>query len=358
MVHRSNEASGVDAGAQYATATPAASKTSPCLNENLTFSLPGACVELRHLRYFVAVAEDLSFRRAAERLRIAQPGLSQRIKALERDLGVTLFDRGSSGVQLTTAGAALLPTAREVLDRAERVTELARDLAIGRRATLRVGYTRSAGAELPTTLVRDFQRRYPTIEITTTTSFTAGNVQALRGRDLDVGFVRPPLPDADDLAYADISGERVRVALHKGHPLARRRRIHRRDIADEPLVYFPRESAPGLWRSILDQVYGVGVDPRIVRIEPSEEFMLAAVADQVGISLLTEAPATVLRVANTVTRRFSSPEPTVALGIAWRHDHDNPAIAPFVRFVTRGTPAGPDAPRPTWASLRGSGTAE
>jgi DNA-binding transcriptional LysR family regulator len=283
--------------------------------------------------YFAVVAEELSFRRAAERLMIAQPGLSQRIMVLERSLGVRLFDRSRAGVRLTADGAALLPAVREALDRADRVTRLARDLAADRPRQLRIGYTRSAGPGAPMTLVTEFRSRHPATQVTTSTSFTTRNLQALRDRAIDVGFVRPPVPTGDDLRYVPLTREVVVVAMRRDHRLASRRRVRREEITDEPLVFFPRESAPGLWRSILDQVYGAGADPHIVRVEPSEEFMLAAVAEEAGIALLTEAPAAVLRIPQVVIRHFARPEPTVALGMAWRREDDNPAVSEFVEFA-------------------------
>ncbi|MFY1671577.1 LysR family transcriptional regulator [Plantactinospora sp. WMMB334] len=303
-------------------------------------------MELRHLVYFSVTAEELNFRRAAERLMIAQSGLSQRIRTLERSLGVPLFDRTRAGVRLTAEGAALLPVVRDALDRADRVRDLARRLSTSPPTRLRIGYTRSAGAGTPLTIVTAFRARYPSTRITTSTSFTARNLTALQKHEIDVGFVRPPLPPDEGLEYLTIARETVVVAMHREHHLAGRRRVRRASLTTEPLVFFPEETAPGLWRSMIDQVYGPGSGPQIVRVEPSEEFMLAAVAERAGVTLLTETPAAVLRIPQVVVRRFSRPEPTVPLGIAWRRDDDNPAVAQFVTFAAEASTPGQREPTP------------
>ncbi|WP_189077317.1 LysR family transcriptional regulator [Mangrovihabitans endophyticus] len=290
-------------------------------------------LDLRHLEYFAVVAEEQNFRRAAMRLHIAQPGLSQRIKRLERVLGLRLFDRTPAGARLTDDGAALLPLVREALDGVDRVTAFARNLASGRSGRVRVGYTRSAGPGMAANLITGFRAQNPAVSVTTSTSFTAGNLRALAQGEIDVGFVRPPLPARAEVVSEPLTEEPVVVAVHRDHPLARRRRLRRSDLAAEPLVFFPQQNAPGMWASMLDQVYGDADAARIVRTEPSEDFMLAAVAEGAGIALVTAAAVKVLRIPAVVIRRFVAPEPAVGLSLAWRRGEANSTVLAFVEFA-------------------------
>ena len=288
-------------------------------------------VDLLHLRYFAAVAEELSFRRAAERLHVAQPGLSQRIKGLERTLKVTLFVRGPRGVELTPAGAALLPAVERLLGQADEVVRLARRLSSPDPPELRLSYTRSARDGVPTRLVERFRAKRPDVEVSAVSGFTSMNLERLEQDRIDAGFVRPPIEAGAWLDHMIVAQEPIMVAMRRGHRLAKRRRVRRDDLRGEPLVFFPRDAAPGLWETILEQVYR-DRRPVIMRAEPDEEHMLAAVADG-GITLLTQSPAGMLRVHDVVAKRFYSPEPSAPIGIAWRRDDTNPALRDFLDFV-------------------------
>ena len=248
-------------------------------------------MELRHLRYFVTVAAELHFARAAQRLFISQPALSQQIRSLEGELGFKLLERNSRGVQLTREGEAFLPEAQIVIRDADHAADVARALAEGDTGHLRLSHR-------------------------------------VRGGQLDLAFVLAPLGNAPELGYVEIATEPIVVAIPSTHPLSRRRRIRRDDLLGVPLVYYPRHNSPGFYDSSLSQMYG-DVAPDIVRTEPNEERMLVAVSEGAGITMLLAARTATLRFPGVVYRRFADPEPTGVLALAFHQ----PSSLPAQRFV-------------------------
>jgi DNA-binding transcriptional LysR family regulator len=286
-------------------------------------------MELRHLRYFVAVASDLHFARAAQRLFISQPALSQQIGSLEGELGLKLLERNRRGVRLTPEGQAFLAEATAVVQLADHALEVARAQAEGATGQLRLSYARTLFSGLPELIVSEYQRRFPGVEIAAESGTTGTNIERLRTGELDVAFVMTPIENAGELSWVDITTEPIVVALPRGHPLSRRRRITRDRLAGVPLVYFPRHQSAGFYDHSLIQVYGPNPQPNIVRTEPSEERMLVAVSEGAGVSLLLEERAATLRYPGVMYRRFIDPEPTGGLGVAFR---PNPSL-PARRFV-------------------------
>ena len=196
-------------------------------------------MELRHLRYFVTVASELHFARAAQRLFISQPALSQQIRSLEAELGLTLLERNRRGVRLTPEGAAFLVEARAVVQQADHAVAVARALAEGATGHLRLSYVVTVPGGLAERVVREYQRRYPGVGITAASGTTAQNVERLRGGEIDVAYVHTPFEDAGGLAWVEIAAQPLVVALPSAHPLSRRRRVRREQLAGVPLVYFP-----------------------------------------------------------------------------------------------------------------------
>lgn len=286
-------------------------------------------MELRHLRYFVTVASELHFGRAAQRLFISQPALSQQVRGLEGELGLRLLERTRRGVRLTPEGMAFLAEATAVVQQADRAAEVARALAEGATGRLRISYLWTRAGGLPEGIVREYRRRFPGVDLTADSGTTAANVERLRAGELDVAFVHPPLENVAELGCVDITMEALVVAVPGTHPLAQRRRIHREALAGVPLVYLPRNNSPGYHDLCLSLVYGSATAPNIVRTEPSEERTLVAVAEGAGITLLLDERAATLRYPGVVYRRFAVPEPTVALGVAF---HQVPSLAAR-RFV-------------------------
>ena len=288
-------------------------------------------MELRNLQYFAVTAEELHFGRAARRLYVTQPGLSQGIKALERKIGVPLFDRTHGSVTLTPAGEALLPDVLQLLLKADDVRRLAEHLAVTRAEGLRLSHPLSAGVGVPCTLAASFRRAYPDIDVQTLSGTTRLNVERVRSREVDLGFVYPPFELTTDLSCLVLAREQIVVAAPAGHPLVRQPAVHQVDLQEYPLVFFASRSG-GLWKSVLDAVYGVDLQPRIVRVEPDEPHMLTAVADHAGIGLLTARTATILNVPGVTVRPFVE-KVTVPLGVVWRRDNANPALGTYLELA-------------------------
>lgn len=241
-------------------------------------------LELRHLRYFVAVAEELTVTAAAARLGIAQQSLSQQIAVLERRLTVSLFDRDTRGTRLTAVGRVFLPEARAVLARADQAVALAARAARGEVGRVNLAFLASAANTLLPPVVRALRERFEDWELTTDAVSIAELVSGLRSGRYDVGFGRPPC--VDDLATRVIATEPTCAVLPEGHPLASRRTLRLADLAGEPWVLTPRDSwLP--WHLRYDAEYAAaGFEPRVVAEGSSVQNLLALVAAGVGVTRL------------------------------------------------------------------------
>jgi DNA-binding transcriptional LysR family regulator len=285
-------------------------------------------MELRDLHYFVVVAEELHFARAAQRLFISQPALSQQIRRLEGELGFKLLERNSRGVKVTAEGRAFLTEAETVVQAANHAAEVGRALAEGATGHLRLSHLRTMPRGLPEHVVSEYQRRYPGVEINPDSGSTEQNLERIRGGQVDLAFVLGPLAEAPELGSVPVANEPIVVAVPSAHPLSRRRRIRRETLTHEPLVWYPRHNSPGFHDSSLSQVYG-DATPDIVRVEPNEERMLVAVSEGAGITMLLAGRTATLRFPGVVYRRFVDPEPTGVLALVF---HEPPSL-PVRRFV-------------------------
>lgn len=290
------------------------------------------------MRYFAVLAEELHFTRAARRLHIAQPALSQQIKALERQIGARLIERGNAGCTLTPIGALVAEEANRVLEQVAAAEERITAAVDGRQGRLRLAYTRSARGGPADALVAAFRHRHPEVDLRAQTGWTAHNtVELLAGR-LDAAFVRPPL-DVPDLACHVIAEEELLLAVPADHPLARSHsRISRRRICAEPVILWPRENGPGMHDLITGQLWP-GQGPRIVREEPDDEQLLLAVAAGHGIAPIPEGRARTLRVPGVRLRRLADPTPTVTLGLAYDPRADSRTVRLLLAMIA------PDGPR-------------
>ncbi|HEY1597895.1 MAG TPA: LysR substrate-binding domain-containing protein [Thermoleophilaceae bacterium] len=289
-------------------------------------------MELRQLASFVAVAEELHFRRAAERLHLAQPSVSQQIRTLEAELGVQLFTRNRRGASLTAAGAALLPEAKALLARADQAAALARATGSGERGRLRISLTRSLTGGIAGSIVDGYRARYPEVELDLRLGTTMLHVEQLLAGDIDVGFVRPPL-EIDGLEELVLGREPLVVVLPKGHELTKSNRVRKGDLQGEPLVWWPEHHGPGAWREVRTEVMGEPPWPPIDRIEPEEERIVSAVAEGAGISFIMLERSKSLRVPGAVYRRFASPEPTMGIALAWRRGDEVPTLGRLLELA-------------------------
>ncbi|WP_433343456.1 LysR family transcriptional regulator [Micromonospora sp. CA-111912] len=281
--------------------------------------------DLRRLRYFAVLAEELHFTRAAARLHIAQPALSQQIRALERELGVPLVHRTSRGCTLTEVGQRVAAEAGRLLAEVDAGTARIRDLVRGRDGRLRLAYTRSARGGRVDALVTRFRAAHPDVEVVAETAWTAPNVAGLLAGRLDAAFVRTPVEEPG-LRCRFVDAEELLLALPTGHPLAAgRRRISRAEVVDLPAVMWPRENGPGMFDRTIAQVWPQG-GFRLVRQEPDDEQLLRAVAGGDVVAAVPAGRARALKVPGVRLRRFTAPTPTVDVRLAWPRDTTNPAV--------------------------------
>jgi len=287
-------------------------------------------MELRHLRYFVAVAEELHFRRAAERLHMSQPPLSQQIRRLEEEVGATLLVRNQRRVELTAAGTAYLTRAREILLAVEDAAREARRVQRGEVGRLAVGFVGSALYSVVPELLRAFRERHPEVALRLHELGTTEQLRRLEDGRLDLGFIRAP-GARPGLSIETVLREPVVAALPDVHPLARRGEVRVAQLAGEPLVLMTRAGAPGLRAALAPVTDGLGEDA-IVQEVAEMQTLIGLVAAGVGVSLVPESVRALAR-AGVVYRPLDGEAPTVALSAAWRTGDDSPVLAAFLELM-------------------------
>jgi DNA-binding transcriptional LysR family regulator len=291
-------------------------------------------VELRQLRYFVAVAEELHFRRAAARLHISQPPLSQQIAALERELGCELLARTRRRVELTPAGEAFLRDARATLAELDVATARARAIADGRAGVLRINFVGSALLSIVPAAVQRFRGARPGVELELHERSTVEQLRALEAGTADVGLVRPPIDAGAGLRTEIVMRERTIAALRAGHELTGLRRIPLRRLAAEPLVLFPRSQAPGYHDLLTGRLAATGASPQIVQYAPEMLTIIGLVAAGIGVS---PVPASVAHLAlDGVVYRPLAGAPDTELVAVTREDSESPLVRAFVADARRG----------------------
>ena len=284
-------------------------------------------VELRHLRYFIAVAEDLNFSRAAERMHMAQPPLSAAIKQLERDLGVDLFVRTTREVMLTDAGRAFLAGARQTLADAQRAAEDARRAGAGELGRLRIAFSWSTRFETLPALGRAFRASHPDVELLAQEMWNARMPPAFRNGSIDISLSLCP-EIAAELELAPIRRERLVALLPDAHPLAREEAIPLSALADEDFIVFPREIAPRLHDAFMAIYRRAGFEPRVRNESFHTGWDLGVLAE---IPAAAVAPQTVAGGLpdGIVAVAVSEPSDSLETCLVWRADDTSPAVAAF-----------------------------
>jgi DNA-binding transcriptional LysR family regulator len=284
-------------------------------------------MELRKLRYFVTLAEELHFGRAAERLHITQPPLSMAIRALEDELEVRLFERTPRRVALTHAGETFLEQARQLLARAGDAVELTRAAERGTVGRLTVGFMSAAIYTLLPQVLREFAARSPQVKLELRELAIPVQLEALRKGDIDVGFVRPPIADAA-LEVETVLSEPLVVALPRGHALAKLNRVSARRLKEEPFVMFQR--APGL--VLQDLVLGFchqhGLTPRIAQEATQSHAVVGLVSAGIGVALV---PASTPHLGGVQYRPLADKSPPVLTALAWRRRDASPVLDAFLK---------------------------
>ena len=288
-------------------------------------------MELRHLRYFVAVAEELHFGRAAERLHIAQPPLSRQIRDLERELGTPLFERGPGGAELTPAGRAFLPEARLTLAQAERAQRTAQRAARGETGRLRVGFVDAAtnSGILPDVL-GFFRMHLPSIGLSLFEMDQAQQADALRDGRIDLGILQSPPADADRwLRVESVHTEPLVAALPRGHKLSSRARLSLADLADEPFILFPRHVAPALYDDIMARCRAARFTPRVMQEAAGWHTVVSLVSAGVGVAFVPRSLAQ-SRHSGVVYRPVRDLRTELGLWATWKRGETSPVRQRFV----------------------------
>jgi DNA-binding transcriptional LysR family regulator len=288
-------------------------------------------MELRHLRYFVAVAEELHFSRAAARLHIAQPPLSQQIRHLERELGVALFSRTRRRVELTAAGRAFLDESRRVLLQAAHAARIAQRAGSGEIGQLAVAFVPSADLDLLPRVLRVWGARFPDVELDLQALLPVAQLEALAGGRIQVGLIRLPVAVGSDVAVERIQSEPLVAVLPLRHRLAARARVRVADLAGDTMMMFPRHVAPGYYDTLISTFRSAGFTPRVFH-PASMQTNLALVSAGLGVSLL---PASIrnLRRTGVVYRPLAPPVPRVEMAVAYRRDERSPIALAFLEMV-------------------------
>jgi DNA-binding transcriptional LysR family regulator len=287
-------------------------------------------MELRHLRYFVAVAEQLHFTRAAARLHIAQPPLSQQIHQLEDELGVILFYRNKHSVRLTDAGRVVLEEARRTLIQANRVAVVARRASEGLTGNLRVGFSSSVPHTMLPGILRAFRLRFPEVHLALHERSTEEQIESLTAGTIDVGFVRLPLEFAPaTLMVKPIFREPLILAIPKRHPLQRLSVVPVSALANEPIVLFPRHAAPGLYDQINGLCRHAGFKPLVAQEALQVHTIISLVSAGLGVAIVPKSIRNLHR-AQVWYRTLKGPRMMTEMAIAYEKQNDSIVLRSFL----------------------------
>jgi len=293
-------------------------------------------MELRHLRYFVAVGEEEHYGRAAQMLHVAQPALSRQIQDLEEEVGFKLFERLPRGVKLSVAGKLFLEDARRILQQVNEAAARAARVARGQAGTLRIGFTENASwhGVVPDSL-RRFRERQPDAELQLHPAGSVDQIQDIRSGRVDAGFVFNPSKNDEELDQLPVAMQHVELAAPKGHPLSKIKKLRLRDLVDAPFIWFPRREAPAFYDRLMHECYRGGLkSPRIVQEAANEATILSLVSHGMGVGWVNG------------TARWRCPKQVVILSIAdlnmplpmalaWRRDNSSPLLASFIADARR-----------------------
>jgi DNA-binding transcriptional LysR family regulator len=291
-------------------------------------------MELRHLRYFVAVGEEQHYGRAAERLHVAQPALSRQIQDLEKEMGFALFDRLPRGVRLNAAGKLFLSDARRILQDVDEAKLRAERIAHGKAGTLRIGIATAVSWHgLVVDTFREFRRRQPDVELELHHLLSVNQVEAIVSGRLDAGFAASLPPWHKDLAHWEFAQDRMVLAVPKGHGLTKRKTVRLRDLRNMPFVWFPRWVNPVFYDRMMQACARGGLSaPRIVQEASDRDTNLGLVQCRIGIAWLTESTRwhcprgiALLPVVDMDVR--------LPFNLMWKKDNSSPLLRKFVAQV-------------------------
>jgi DNA-binding transcriptional LysR family regulator len=295
-------------------------------------------MELRHLRHFIAVAEEGHITRAAERLRMQQPHLSHRIKAMEQALGVQLFRRKARGVELTKAGGVLLDHARAMLAQQDRTIEATRRAARGEQGRLCVGVTPTGPFHpLVPQSIRTFRAAFPLVSLTLEECLRTELLERLGKEQVDVAFLRAPIAETREFIVKPLLVEPLVIALPSGHAVARgvRGAIALRDLAGEAFIVYAREQGPAIYEATLEACFKAGFNPRLGQEAPRVTSALSLVAAGLGVSVVPSSMQT-MTMHGVVYRPIKGAfRPKAVLNLAARRGDASAVVQNFQGLVVR-----------------------
>jgi DNA-binding transcriptional LysR family regulator len=299
-------------------------------------------MELRHLRYFIAVGEEQHFGRAANRLHVVQPALSRQIRDLERELGFLLFDRLPRGVRLSAVGTLFLNDARRILQDVDEAKRRAERMALGQAGTLRIGIATAVSWHgLVVNAFREFRRRHPDVELVVHHLVSVQQVEAVVADRLDAGFVAAVTPWHKELEHRQFALDRMVLAVPKGHPMTKRERIRLRDLRDTSFVWFHRWVNPTFHEQMMQACARGGLSaPRIVQEATDRDTVLGLVQCRIGMAWVTEST------------RWHCPRGIVLLpvvdmnvrlpfNVIWKKNNASPVLQKFLAQVQLGNRTAP-----------------
>jgi DNA-binding transcriptional LysR family regulator len=294
-------------------------------------------MELRHLKYFLAVAEELHFGRAAARVHIAQPPLSKQIQQLEKELGIQLFNRTQRRVQLTEAGKVFQREAYKVLGCLEKGILKAKLAGRGDTGWLSIGFIGSSTYEVLPLILQEFRRKYPEVELILQEIQSTEQNQVLREGRIHVSFARFPKPDTE-LVFETVYKEPLVAALPQGHSLNKKKSLKLSDVANEPFILFPHRPSAHAENTI--RIFAnVGLSLQIVQTVEEMHTALGLVAAGIGLTLVPSSMQKTKR-KGIVYHNLTKPEPTLEMKMGYRADETSPVLSRFIETVqfvmTRG----------------------
>jgi len=295
-------------------------------------------MELRHLRYFAAVAQYLNYSEASRRLHVAQPAISQTILDLEDELSVKLLLRTKRTVQLTAAGTAFLREAQEILRRANEAQRLAQRAARGEVGILGIGFFGTASGPILPSLVDTYRLKFPDVELRLFELDPDQQLAAFDEGRIDLGFTRTlPSDRRAEFEQEEVYNDQLAIALPAKHPLAKQKVVRLKSLASEPFVQFHRKGAPGLFDEVIATCRRTGFSPRIVNEPNFMATVMTLVESGLGVSLIPRCVRSLNR-THVVIRPITPKSGRIPLCVAWRKSANNPALAAFLDVLRAAIP--------------------
>ena len=296
-------------------------------------------MELRHLRYFAAVAQYLNYSEASRRLHVAQPAISQTILDLEDELSVKLLLRTKRTVQLTAAGTVFLREAHEILRRANEAQRIAQRAARGEVGILGIGFFGTASGPILPSLVDTYRRKFPDVELRLFELDPDQQLAAFDEGRIDLGFTRTlPSDRRAEFEQEEVYNDQLAIALPAKHPLAKQKVVRLKSLASEPFVQFHRKGAPGLFDEVIATCRRTGFSPRIVNEPNFMATVMTLVESGLGISLIPRCVRSLNR-RHVVIRPITPKSERIPLCVAWRKSANNPTLTAFLDLLRAAIPS-------------------